>query len=69
MLACIAYQNHLIVIKTQYSNNITAMANTALNLDTHKLYLDSVRIFAEPFGDLCKCKSLEVEVGNLSFAF
>lgn len=45
------------------------MANTALNLDTHKLHLDSMRIFVEPFGDLCKGKPLEVEVGNLTFAF
>lgn len=45
------------------------MANATFDLDAHELHLDSVRIFAEPFGDLCKCKSLEVEVGNLSFAF
>ena len=45
------------------------MANATFDLDAHELHLDSVRIFAEPFGDLCKSKSLEVEVGNLSFAF
>lgn len=36
------------------------MANATFDLDAHELHLDSVRIFAEPFGDLCKCKSLEV---------
>lgn len=45
------------------------MTNATFDLDAHELHLDSVRIFAEPFGDLRKSKPLEVEVGYLSFAF
>ena len=60
MLACIAYQNHLIVIKTQYSNNIATMTNATFDLDAHELHFDSMCIFAEPFGDLRKSKPLEV---------
>jgi hypothetical protein len=45
------------------------MTNATFDLDAHELHFDSMCIFAEPFGDLCKCKSLEVEVGYLSFAF
>ena len=45
------------------------MTNATFDLDAHELHFDSMCIFAEPFGNLRKSKPLEVEVGNLSFAF
>ena len=45
------------------------MTNATFDLDAHELHFDSMCIFVEPFGDLRKSKPLEVEVGNLTFAF
>ena len=42
------------------------MFNATLLLDSSQLYLDSLCVFAKPFGNLGKCKSLKVEVSNLT---